>query len=124
VTVGAPVPPGWPPAVRPPGSPDWQRTAVEWLFDLCPPDYRGHPVLRRHPLALATLARHHVRGSWRACGDALAAARAELSGDLDARTLDELLEALDAERARLLAAGRAVGLVIDALRGLKYVPRL
>jgi hypothetical protein len=75
-------------------------------------------------LALATLARHHVRGSWRACGDALAAARAELSGDLDARTLDELLEALDAERARLLAAGRAVGLVIDALRGLKYVPRL
>ena len=56
-----PLPPGWPPAVRPPGSPDWERTAVEWLLDLCPADYRGYPVLRRHPLALAALARRRSR---------------------------------------------------------------
>jgi hypothetical protein len=122
--VSTPLPPGWPPAVRPPGSPDWERTAVEWLLDLCPADYRGYPVLRRHPLALAALARHHVRGAWRACGEALAGVRAELSGDLDARTLEEVLETLDLERARLVAAGRAIGLVDDALRGRTYIPRL
>jgi len=122
--VSAPLPPGWPPAVRPPGTPDWEQTATEWLLDLCPPDYRGHPVLRRHPLALARLAAHHVEGSRRACATALAAARTELSGDLDARTLTEVLEVLETEQARLMAAGRAVGLVDGALRGRKYIPRL
>ena len=120
----AALPPGWPPQVRPPGTPDWDRTATEWLLDLCPPDFRGYPVLRRHPLALARLAAHHVEGARRACAAALASARTELSGDLDARTLTEVLEVLETEQARLLAAGRAVGLVDDALRGRKYIPRL
>jgi hypothetical protein len=122
--VSGALPPGWPPEVRPPGTPDWERSACEWLLDLCPADYRGYPVLRRHPLALARLAAHHVAGARQACATALAAARSELSGDLDARTLTEVLEVLDAEQARLLAAGRAVGLVDDALRGRKYIPRL
>jgi hypothetical protein len=117
------LPPGWPREVRPPGTPEWERSASAWLFDLCPPDYRGYAVLRRHPRALARLAAHHVEGSRRACAAALAAARAEL-GDLDARTLTEVLETLETEQARLLAAGRAVGLVEDALRGLRYIPRL
>ena len=47
--VDATVPPGWPEQVRPPGAPDWERTAVAWLFDLVPPDYRAHEVLRRYP---------------------------------------------------------------------------
>jgi hypothetical protein len=118
------LPPGWPPQVRPPGTPDWDRTATVWLLDLCPPDFRGYPVLRRHPRALARLAAHHVEGARRACAAALASARTELSGDLDARTLTEVLEVLETEQARLLAAGRAVGLVDDALRGRKYIPRL
>ena len=49
-------PPGWPAVVPPPGSPDWEQAAAEWLIDLCPPDFRGYPVLRRHPSALAWLA--------------------------------------------------------------------
>ena len=118
------LPPGWPPPVRPPGTPEWEQTATEWLLDLCPPDYRGYPVLRRHPLALARLAAHHVEGARRACATALASARTELSGDLDARTMTEVLEVLESEQARLLAAGRAVGLVDDALRGRRYIPRL
>lgn len=121
---GAPVPPGWPPAVRPPGTPAWEETAREWLLDLCPPDYRGYPVLRRHPAALARLAAHHVTGSQRAAAEALGRARSELSDALDARTLDEVLDVLATEQARLLAAGRAVVLVEDALRGRRYVPRL
>jgi len=121
---GEPLPPGWPPQVRPPGSPDWERTALDWLLDLCPPDYRGYAVLRRHPLALARLAAHHVEGGRQACAAALASVRAELAGDLDARTLAEVFDVLDAEQARLLAAARSVRVVDDALRGRKYIPRL
>ncbi|MGH8869045.1 MAG: hypothetical protein ACRDYU_13750, partial [Actinomycetes bacterium] len=54
------VPPGWPSEVRPPGAPGWERTAVAWLFDLCPPGYRAHEVLRRHPAVLARFAATHV----------------------------------------------------------------
>ena len=56
VQVDGTVPPGWPEEVRPPGAPDWERTAVAWLFDLCPPDYRAHEVLRRYPVLLARFA--------------------------------------------------------------------
>ncbi len=30
----ATLPPGWPDPVRPPGAPDWEQSAVAWLFDL------------------------------------------------------------------------------------------
>ena len=59
------VPPGWPEEVRPPGTPDWERTATAWLFDLCPPDYRAHDVLRRHPPVLARFAARHVQAGGR-----------------------------------------------------------
>src|SRR2546429_3101 len=54
------VPPGWPSSVQPPGSEGFERTAVAWLLDVVPPDYRLYGVLRRHPVALAAMARHHV----------------------------------------------------------------
>ena len=53
--MATPLPPGWPEQVRPPLSPEWERSAVAWLFDLCPPDYRAHDVLRRYPVVLARL---------------------------------------------------------------------
>ena len=49
-------PPGWPEGVPPHGVPDWEKAATNWLLDLCPPDYRGYPALRKHALALAWLA--------------------------------------------------------------------
>ena len=49
-------PPGWPAPVRPPGAPDWETTATAWLLDLCPPEYRTYPALRRHPVVLARFA--------------------------------------------------------------------
>ena len=39
------VPPWWPGGVRPPGAPDWEDSAVSWLLDLVPGDWREHPVL-------------------------------------------------------------------------------
>ncbi len=118
------VPPGWPVQVRPAGTPQWERSAVAWLLDLCPPDYRGHAVLQRHPVALARLAALHVEAGVHAGRRALATARSDLADDLTPGAMTELLEAVEAEEARLVAARRAVGLVEEALRGHRYVPRL
>jgi len=118
------LPPGWPPEVRPPGTSDWQQSAVAWLLDQCPHEYRGHPALVHQPIALAWLAARHVLAQGQANTAARSAVRADLSPLLDARAVDGVLAALEHEHARLLAVHRAVGLVGDALRGLRYVPRL
>ncbi len=118
------VPPGWPEPVRPPQSTGWQRSAIGWLLDLCPADYRAHPVLTRHPHTLVLLAGHHVRADLAALHEARAQARAELSDLVPATVIEELLEVLDAEQVRLVAAARGVHLIREALRGNRYVPRL
>ena len=48
------LPPGWPPGVAPPGTEDWEATAVEFLLELVP-DLRGHSA-RRYPVVLAAIA--------------------------------------------------------------------
>ncbi|GAB3592639.1 hypothetical protein GCM10027446_13590 [Angustibacter peucedani] len=118
------LPPGWPAVVRPPGAPGWQRSAVSWLLDQCPSEYRGYPALRQQPVALAWLALRHVTAQGQANTAARSAARAELRDDLETPALDGVLVALDHEHARLIEVHRAVRLVGDALRGLTYVPRL
>jgi hypothetical protein len=117
-------PPGWPPEVRPPGAPDWVRTASAWLFDLCPPDYRAYDVLHRHPVVLARMAAHHVQSGIEAARAGLATARADLADVTDAPTLDAALAAYEREGARLVATSRAVALVEQALRGRRFVRRL
>lgn len=117
-------PPGWPVAVPPPGVPDWESAAVEWLIDLCPADYRGYPVLRRQPLGLAWLAGHHVAGSRRAMAHALSRIRVELGQDLPPGVTEAIIQTLEQEQARLLGAARAVELIEQALRGHRYIPRL
>jgi hypothetical protein len=117
-------PPGWPRAVRPPGAPGWERTAVGWLLDLCPPEYRGYPVLRRHDVVLARFALLHVEACQAAVRRGLSEARAELRDVTDPDTVDAAIEVWHAEAARLLAERRAVGLVEEALRGRRFVARL
>jgi hypothetical protein len=117
-------PPGWPDAVRPPGTPDWERTAVAWLLDQAPPDYRSYPVLARHPVALAWLTGHHVEAGLQAVRRARGTSRSDLGENLSPPVLEEVLRAVDAEEARLLAARRAVALLGAALRGERHVPRL
>jgi hypothetical protein len=117
-------PPGWPRAVRPPGAPGWERTAVGWLLDLCPPEFRGYPVLRRHDVVLARFALLHVEACQAAVRRGLSEARAELRDVTDPDTVDAAIEVWHAEAARLLAERRAVGLVEEALRGRRFVARL
>lgn len=118
------VPPGWPEEVRPPDSPDWERTATAWLFDLCPPDYRLHDVLRRHPPVLARFAAHHVQAAIEAARRGLATARDDLRDVADPETIAAALAAYEREGARLVRTQRAVGLVEEALRGRRFRARL
>jgi hypothetical protein len=123
---GAPpvAPPGWPGEVRPPGATDWQRTAVNWLLDICPPEYRGYGVLRRHPVLLARFAVLHVEASQAAVSRGLSEGRGVLRDVAGESEVAAALEIWERESARLLAARRAVGLVEEALRGRRYVARM
>jgi hypothetical protein len=118
------LPTGWPDGVHPPGSPDFEQTAVNWLLDVVPPDYRLHGVLVRHPVALATLARHHLAACVEGARQGYRSARAELGRDLPPGALAAVLAAYQAEGKRLVATARAVDLVGRALRGEKFVPQL
>jgi hypothetical protein len=118
------VPPGWPEEVRPPDTPDWERTATAWLFDLCPPDYRRHEVLRRHPAVLARFAAHHVQAGVQAARNGLATARDELRDVADPETVAAAVAAYEREGAQLVRTQRAVALVEEALRGRRFRARL
>jgi hypothetical protein len=118
------VPPGWPDGVQPPGSPGFERTAVRWLLDVVPPDYRQHEVLLRHPVALAALARHHAAACVEGTRAAYRSARAELGKDLPPDGMTAVLAAYQAEGRRLVTTAGAVELVSRALRGERFVAQL
>lgn len=117
-------PPGWPAEVRPPDAPDWEASAVSWLLDLCPPDWRGYPALRRHPVVLARFAVLHVEAGQVAAKRGVAEARVELRGLVGLDVVEAAVQTWLLEDARLLGTRRAVGLVEQALRGTRFRPRL
>jgi hypothetical protein len=121
--VGAYTPPGWPAGVHPPGSEEFESTAVAWLLDVVPPDYRLHGVLRRYPIALAALARYHSKACVEGARQGYRAARTELDA-LPPHAIDSVLAAYRKEGARLAATARAVGLVERALRGETFTPKM
>jgi hypothetical protein len=115
--MAASTPPGWPAGVHPPGSAEFESTAVAWLLDVAPPDYRLYGVLRRHPVALAAMARHHAKACVEGARQGYRTARTELGGAVPPHAVDSVLAAYRQEGARLAATARAVGLVERALRG-------
>ncbi|KQS57126.1 hypothetical protein ASG36_17655 [Geodermatophilus sp. Leaf369] len=117
-------PPGWPAEVRPPGAPDWERTAIAWLYDLVPPEYRAHEVLRRYPVLLARFAGDHVTAGLEAARAGWRTVRVELADDLPPEAMEAAVSAYEREGARLAAAARGVEMVGGALRGERWVPRL
>jgi hypothetical protein len=117
-------PPGWPRQVRPPGAPDWESTAVAWLLDLCPPEYRGYPVLRGHAVVLARFAVLHVEACQAAVNRGLSEARGGLREVAEGAVVEAAVETWQRESARLLGVRRGVGLVEEALRGRRFVARL
>lgn len=118
------VPPGWPPEVLPPQAPEWEHSAVAWLLDQCPPDYRAYDVLRAHPVVLARFARQHVESAVEAARQGIRTARSDLRDLVSPEAVEAVLGAYDREGRRLVQVGRAVALVEAALRGERWVPRL
>lgn len=94
------------------------------MLELCPPDYRGHPVLRRYPVILARLANVHAQASLSAARAAYAGARRDLAGRVPPEAIEEALAALSKEGARLAAQAREASLVEEALQGRRWRPKL
>ena len=117
-------PPGWPSRVRPPGTPEWETTAAAFLLDCCPSDYRGYPVLRRHPVVLARFAAEFVESQVRASADGLAGVRTSLAEYVAPEVVQSAAEAWAEQGARLTRLRREVGLVEEALRGRVFVRKL
>ena len=122
--MGAYIPPGWPAGVHPPGSDEFESTAVGWLLDVVPPDYRLHGVLRRYPVALATMARYHSKACVEGARQGYRTARTDLAGVLPPHAIDTVLAAYRKEGARLAATAQAVNLVERALRGEVFTPKM
>lgn len=117
-------PPGWPPELPPPGTEEFAERVVPWLLDLAPPEFRGHPVLRKHPRVLGWAVDRYLEGEVQALRGAYAQARATFHDQLDAMAIEEVLVALELEGVRLTKSVRQVGLVNDALAGLQWRRRL
>jgi hypothetical protein len=116
--VSAYVPPGWPPEVHPPGSERFEDTASAWLLELVPPEYRRYGVLRRYPVVLARLARHHVTASVEAARQGFRTARTDLRDLVPPHGIDVVLDVYRREGTRLVHLAKAVELVEVAMRGL------
>lgn len=110
------LPPGWPTGVHPPGSDGFETTAVAWLLDVVPPDYRLYGVLRRHPVALATMARHHLAAAVEGARQGYRTARTDLAQAMPPHAVDAVLTAYRREGRRLVAASRSVEMLERALR--------
>jgi len=118
------VPPGWPAGVHPPGTEEFESTAVGWLLDVVPPDYRLHGVLRRYPIALAAMARHHCEACVQGARKGYRSARTDLGSKLPPQAVEAVLAAYHREGSRLAANAIAAGLVERALRGEVFRPAI
>ena len=117
-------PPGWPERVRPPGAPDWEATAIAYLLDCCPSDFRAYPVLRRHPVVLARFAAQFVEGQYHSAQQGLAGVRVSLNDYVSAEVVACAADAWLEQSAQLARTRRAVALVEEALRGKVFIRRL
>jgi hypothetical protein len=118
------VPPGWPARVRPPGAPDWEASAVAYLLDCCPPDFRAYRVLRNHPVVLARFAARFVEGQHRSTQEGLAEIRTSLKDEVSSEVIEAAAQAWLTEDARLARARRSVQLIEHALRGQAFIRKL
>lgn len=107
--------------MHPPGSEEFERSAIAWLLEVVPSDYLLHGVLKRHPIALATLARHHLRACVDGARDGYRTARTELGPHLPPNVVEAVLTAYRNEGQRLAAAAKAADLIDRALHGEVFV---
>ncbi|WP_331770741.1 hypothetical protein OG948_44645 (plasmid) [Embleya sp. NBC_00888] len=76
------------------------RTA-EALYELCPPGYRDHEVLRRHPRLPVRLARHHLLADLAELRQGYSDLRRELRDQVPVHVIPRALATYKAEAAEL-----------------------
>jgi hypothetical protein len=118
------LPPHWPPAVRPPGGPDWTDSAVAWLLEQVPGEYRAYDVLRRHPVLLSRFAAGHIEACLESARQGWRSLRRDLGRELSPEVVEAAMTAYEQEGARLGELTRAVAAVDAALNGHRWTPRL
>jgi hypothetical protein len=116
------VPRGWPEAVPPPDSEDFVPSAVKWLLDIVPSDYRNHDIFERFPDALAALARHHTQACVEGARAGYRVVRTELSEYVPPHAIDHVLSTYRVEGKRLAATARSVTLIERALNHTRTRP--
>ena len=116
------VPPWWPPDVHRPGSPEWERSAVSWLLDQVPGEWRAHDVLRRHPVLLVRLAARQLDATLEATRDAWRTLRGDVRGTLPPEVIQAAMTAYETEGIRFAARRKEVAAVAEALAGRRWVP--
>ena len=104
--------------------PWWEDTAVKWLLDQCPPDYRAYAGLRRHPVVLARFTALHTEASIEATQRGISEARTRLRDVLPTESVEGAIAMWEREGARLLRVRRAVDLIEEAFRGKQFRARL
>jgi hypothetical protein len=124
MSAAAYAPPGWPSEVRPPGAPGWETTAIAYLLDCCPADFRAYRVVLNHPIVLAQFAMRFVWGQQEASQQGLAEVRTSLSEYVDPDVVEAAAQAWLEQGARLARTRRAVSLLDEALRGGVFVRKL
>jgi hypothetical protein len=119
------VPPWWPPDVRPPGSPDWEQSAVSWLLDQVPGEWRAHAVLRRYPTLLARLAAGETAASLEATREGWRTLRRDAGrggAKLPPEVVEEAMAAYERQGIRLVELERQIDAVRNAIDGRAWVP--
>ena len=101
------VPPDWPERVQPPGTEGWEASAVTWLLELVP-EFRQYGAVCRHPVILASIARHLIRGSVAGARAGYRTVRTELAAQAPPHAVDATLGAYRAEGFRLVRASNVV----------------
>ena len=79
---------------------------------------------RKNPIALAWLADRHIDAQVGAMRQAYREARVELGPHVTTEALSEIMTNLEAEGLRLVAAKRSSALLLEALQGKQFIPRL
>jgi hypothetical protein len=118
------LPQDWQAEVRPPGSGDFEANAVAWLLDVLPDDFRRHQVLRWHPAALASMARHYALARVQGAREGYRTARVELGVSIPPHAVDGVFAAYKTQGFKLARVARGVELVERALRGETFAPKL
>ena len=116
------IPPGWPEGMCDPDDAEFPDRATRWLWDVGAVPRELDSVWSRQPRALAFRVGHDLRGRLDGTRTAYSRARQELGGT--GVSIEAVLSALEAEAADLQGRIREVGLVGEALAGLRWRDRL